>query len=138
MENTNVDEVYIDTLGAPMRDLIDGLHAGYAKVLRETDGNAARSGGDSETYEQLVHPQTDLLGPFSVDDFIQALESELNELRNLSPHERGQLLMLADAQRGIKDALAGRMTSAADFRQELRERARRRERARSKDRESSE
>ena len=132
------DDVFIDTLCATLRDLIDGLQAGQAKVLLEKDGTPRAVVLDAETYELLVHPQTDLRAPFSLDDVIQVLESELNDLRNLNPQERGQLLMLADAQRGLKDALAGRVTSVAEFRQELLERAKRRDRARSKDRESSE
>ena len=40
--------------------------------------------------------------------------------------ERGRLLMLADAERGIEDVVKGRITSADDFRKLLRERSERR------------
>ena len=96
------EDVFIDTLGAPMRDLIDGLHAGYVKVLIEKDGTPHAFVIDAETYDQLVHLQADVASPSSVDDVIHAPESALKELGKLSPYERGQLLMLVDAQRGIR------------------------------------
>ena len=105
-------------------------------MFREKDGTPRAVVTDVETCEELLHPQAGVPSAFEADDVIQALESALRDLGNLSPYERGQLPMLVDAQRGIEDALAGRVTSAPELREELRERAKRRGETRSEDQET--
>jgi len=58
--------------------------------------------------------------------FVALVDAKKLDYYHELERERGHMLMLADAQRGMEDALAGRVTSAADFKQELRERAERR------------
>jgi prevent-host-death family protein len=51
---------------------------------------------------------------------------KLDYYHELERHERGRLLMLSDAERGIHDVLAGRTSSAEAFRRALQERAEKR------------
>jgi prevent-host-death family protein len=51
---------------------------------------------------------------------------KLDYYHDLEKRERGRLLMLADAERGIKDALEGRVKSEEEFRRSMQERAERR------------
>ena len=48
---------------------------------------------------------------------------KLDYYHELERRERGRLLMLFDAERGMHDVLAGRTSSAEDFRRALQERA---------------
>ncbi|SOE86971.1 prevent-host-death family protein [Burkholderia sp. YR290] len=48
---------------------------------------------------------------------------KLDYYHELERRERGRLLMLADAERGIQDVIAGRVTSADEFRKTLKDRA---------------
>lgn len=75
MTNTTQEEVFIGTLGAPTRHLVDGMHAGSVKAVREKGGTLRAVVLDVKTYQQLVHPRADLPLPFSLDDVIQALDS---------------------------------------------------------------
>jgi hypothetical protein len=70
-----VEDVSIDALGAPMRELVDGMHGGSVKLLREKDGTPRAVVIDAETYDQLLHPQDTAPSAFSVDEVIGALES---------------------------------------------------------------
>jgi hypothetical protein len=74
MATPNVEDVSLDALGAPMRDLVDRMRAGNVKVLREKDGTARALVIDYETFEKLTH-QDAYASPFTVDEVIQALES---------------------------------------------------------------
>jgi prevent-host-death family protein len=51
---------------------------------------------------------------------------KLDYYHDLEKRERGRLLMLADAERGIKDTLEGRVKSEEEFRRSMQERAERR------------
>jgi len=51
---------------------------------------------------------------------------KLDYYHELERRERGRLLMLADAERGIQDVIAGRITSADEFRKTLKDRAEKR------------
>lgn len=51
---------------------------------------------------------------------------KLDYYHDLENRERGRLLMLADAERGIKDALEGRFKSEDEFRRLMQERSERR------------
>ena len=51
---------------------------------------------------------------------------KLDYYHDLENRERGRLLMLADAERGIQDALAGRVKSEEEFRRSMQERTERR------------
>jgi PHD/YefM family antitoxin component YafN of YafNO toxin-antitoxin module len=69
-----MEDVSIDTLGAPMRDLVDGMHNGNVKVLREKDGTPRAVVIDAEMFEKLAHQEA-YTSPFTVDDVIAGLES---------------------------------------------------------------
>ena len=51
---------------------------------------------------------------------------KLDYYHELERRERGRMLMLSDAERGIQDVLAGRVLSAEDFRKSLQDRAEKR------------
>ncbi len=51
---------------------------------------------------------------------------KLDYYHELERSERHRLLMLSDAERGLQDVVAGRVTSVDDFRKSLKERAEKR------------
>jgi hypothetical protein len=51
---------------------------------------------------------------------------KLDYYHELERRERGRMLMLSDAERGLQDVLAGRVLSAEDFRKSLQDRAEKR------------
>jgi prevent-host-death family protein len=58
--------------------------------------------------------------------FVALVDAKKLDYYHELERERARLLMLADAARGMQDLRAGRVTSAADFRKELHERAKKR------------
>lgn len=57
-----------------MRDLVDGMHTGSVKVLRDSDGTPRAVVIDAEMFEKLTHREA-YTSPFTVDDVLEALRS---------------------------------------------------------------
>ena len=154
------DVVPIAEAGARLRELVDDATRGKNTILMDENEMKVAVIVDVHRLQQLEQLESGVSSPFTVDDVLEALRSiethgliseeegrrhdqellesmqrraDLKESSSLGAVERGRLLMLADALRGMEDACNGRVTSAADFRQELKERAKRRQQGPAKD-----
>jgi hypothetical protein len=103
-----VEDVSIDALGAPMRQLVDGMHSGSVKLLREKDGTARAVVIDAEMFDKLTHPG-DYTSPFTVDDVLEALRSiEAHGLISEEEGRRHDQELLESVQRRAAEAQANR------------------------------